>query len=527
MSQDTYSDDHTLKILGTKALIINATQLNADTKGIHLESDNDTIIDSANTRFTAESTIELEGNIVNASADDSITLFSPTTRVKGAAVVVGDPTGTDQVTLTSANVVGVWCNEFNTLTTEVNMQAGKYSLGCTTDLEASAGGSMLFTSDHDVTFDVDNAFTINAATLNIPATTSNGNASFNGSVSIIGSTFSADLFGDAYINTDTGITFTVGDDDKFKVNGALEAGDADTTVRAKDGIGMFSNANASVKVHDSGLHGIAYSDNIIHLESQLARFVVSTGNSVSTTFPSMDSWSALFVNRKRTTGTDGIKVCIGTDLATNTTGADSKFLGFYEHDGLNLLAEYTDPAVGSLCGAITGDDNGGVLFSSSFTGAHACVMNKSSEPFLGAIVTASGKIWMQKISISQATPKVDLSGANSDKSVYGVVAELSPKNYAGYVRHNGLDDDEICVSINSVGDGRVWVTNIKGEVGLGDYITSSLVRGYGCKQEDDLMRSSTVAKCTELIDWDGVEETIEHDGVSLKRYLSACTYHCG
>ncbi len=41
------------------------------------------------------------------------------------------------------------------------------------------------------------------------------------------------------------------------------------------------------------------------------------------------------------------------------------------------------------------------------------------------------------------------------------------------------------------------------------------------------MRSYTVAKVTEDVDWASVHEYVWFEGVSYKRALVACTYHCG
>ena len=46
-------------------------------------------------------------------------------------------------------------------------------------------------------------------------------------------------------------------------------------------------------------------------------------------------------------------------------------------------------------------------------------------------------------------------------------------------------------------------------------------------QDDDILHNYTVAKCTQAINWSDVTETIDHNGVTYKKYLIACTYHCG
>ena len=78
-----------------------------------------------------------------------------------------------------------------------------------------------------------------------------------------------------------------------------------------------------------------------------------------------------------------------------------------------------------------------------------------------------------------------------------------------------------------IGEGCVWVTNINGDIENGDLIESSVVSGYGRLQDDDILRSRTVAKCTQDILWDSVTDTVEHGGQEYKRYLTMCTFHCG
>ncbi len=81
--------------------------------------------------------------------------------------------------------------------------------------------------------------------------------------------------------------------------------------------------------------------------------------------------------------------------------------------------------------------------------------------------------------------------------------------------------------VNSLGEGKIWVTNIAGNIENGDYISSSEVPGYGKKQSDDILHNYTAAKCTQDIDWDSVTDTITHEGQIYKKYLIGATYHCG
>ena len=123
-------------------------------------------------------------------------------------------------------------------------------------------------------------------------------------------------------------------------------------------------------------------------------------------------------------------------------------------------------------------------------------------------------------------PSIVLADSIKDKRVYGVIGNIGT-GVEGYKHNLTIADDEQDVDVNSLGEGKVWVTNIGGNIENGDYITSSNIAGYGMFQDDDILHSYTVAKCTQTVDWGSVTDTIDHEGVTYKKYLIACTYHCG
>ena len=65
-------------------------------------------------------------------------------------------------------------------------------------------------------------------------------------------------------------------------------------------------------------------------------------------------------------------------------------------------------------------------------------------------------------------------------------------------------------TLNSVGEGAIWVTNINGPLESGDYITTSNVAGYGMKQESDSLKNYTVAKITMDCDFSPVTQPIQN-----------------
>ena len=127
-------------------------------------------------------------------------------------------------------------------------------------------------------------------------------------------------------------------------------------------------------------------------------------------------------------------------------------------------------------------------------------------------------------SVNTALPSVVLSSDDESSKVYGVLSEKD--SHPGMVKRWGLPEGKTQVYVNGLGEGKVWVTNKSGDITNGDYITTSIVPGYGMKQSDDILRSCTVAKCAESVDWSQVTDTVTHDGVEYKKYLIGCTYHC-
>ena len=166
-----------------------------------------------------------------------------------------------------------------------------------------------------------------------------------------------------------------------------------------------------------------------------------------------------------------------------------------------------------------------------FTGAHEV---RFSEDMLenivpGLIVSVTGKAQTRKnkkgkISLSSTLPTVILSTRERDKAVFGVIVSKGPLSEDHWYK---AQKGERFGVVNALGEGRVWVTDINGEIQGGDYITTSPVPGYGQAQNDDFLHSYTLGKAIETIDWEQVTETVQHDGKTYKRYLIAVVYTSG
>lgn len=166
-----------------------------------------------------------------------------------------------------------------------------------------------------------------------------------------------------------------------------------------------------------------------------------------------------------------------------------------------------------------------------FTGAHEVILSPefpvSIKPGMIVSVTGGAKIRRNDkgdVSISSTLPSVRLSDNPNDKAVFGAFVKEAPlpeKHW--YAKKEG----ERFGIINALGEGRVWVTNINGNINAGDYITTSSVSGYGQRQGDDLLHSYTLGKAIEDVDWDAVTETIDVNGQRVKVYLIAVVYTSG
>ena len=174
-----------------------------------------------------------------------------------------------------------------------------------------------------------------------------------------------------------------------------------------------------------------------------------------------------------------------------------------------------------------------------FTGQHRSRFSENNDTYLenienyiGMIVCSTG-LYSEDLTINQALPFVELSTIQNDKKCYGVISEGEDINddtrryevgVFGTVVNKEEGDNRVI--INSVGEGGIWVCNENGPLENGDYITTSNNKGYGMKQNDDLLHNYTVAKITCNEDFsDMTNGRVLSNGIKCK--FVGCTYHCG
>ena len=105
-----------------------------------------------------------------------------------------------------------------------------------------------------------------------------------------------------------------------------------------------------------------------------------------------------------------------------------------------------------------------------------------------------------------------LSNISYDKTVIGVIQKNITANK--YI-------------INSIGEGGILITNINGDIKIGDLICSSVIHGYGAKQNNDAIMNYTVAKCVTNINWNNITQTISYNNRLYKIAFCSCIYMCG
>ena len=127
----------------------------------------------------------------------------------------------------------------------------------------------------------------------------------------------------------------------------------------------------------------------------------------------------------------------------------------------------------------------------NFTGSHTSLVEETVDysQKIGYIVCSSGKhasydkqlYGKDAITMNDAVPITRLSSSAKDKKVFGVISANEETNK---------------LTINSLGEGAMWICNINGALENGDYICSSAIEGLGMKQDSEFLANYTVAKIT-------------------------------
>jgi hypothetical protein len=196
----------------------------------------------------------------------------------------------------------------------------------------------------------------------------------------------------------------------------------------------------------------------------------------------------------------------------------------------------------NIATAFTDEFNPNII---NFTGQHRCTgrfaSGKKIDDMIGKIVVASGEysdLYNNKvISINEAIPIVKLCAKSKDAKVFGVISDEESDDtmrvhHLGFMKFKSKKKiKNKKYMINSVGEGGVWICNINGNLENGEYITSSVVSGYGMKQDDSIHYNYTVAKITCDCDFDLKSkiykcEEFVYRNLKYRKAFVGCVYKC-
>lgn len=108
---------------------------------------------------------------------------------------------------------------------------------------------------------------------------------------------------------------------------------------------------------------------------------------------------------------------------------------------------------------------------------------------------------INNITFEESLPVVALSSNAKDKRVFGVIRGQS---YSGRLE------------VQSFGEGKIKVCDTNGPLEVGDYITSSGMKGIGMKQTEDYMTNATVAKVTKAVTFEN-SKYIQENGTQITK----------
>ena len=211
--------------------------------------------------------------------------------------------------------------------------------------------------------------------------------------------------------------------------------------------------------------------------------------------------------------------------------------GVVSHIYASPMTPYNEAKLSTA--SYAGDFDGDVTADSftPFTGSHDALIDPDTA-MEGDIVVDVEVI--AKVTISDTLTKVGIASSSNQKGVVGVFNNAKNKEnehpksifaktfknidtmsvdtiYTIKPEFKDVYDAHDLISINSLGEGQVNVCGENGDLEIGDLIVTSSIAGKGMKQDDDIVRSITVAKVRENVTFSSPDE--------IK--LVACIYMCG
>jgi len=230
------------------------------------------------------------------------------------------------------------------------------------------------------------------------------------------------------------------------------------------------------------------------------------------------------VKATNSSATTGKNIAVLRFSGDSTLGTTDYMMQYYDSAGLvgsiNQEVVYNPFTGGHLASFPLNAKHGeitiveGTSSLSPFTGSQ--YVSGSPEIAEGMVVYSTGKMCFSS-SISNALPEVNITSASAEKRVFGVYVGYSTSEFAH------CSGSEMYL-YNAVGEGGILATDQSGNISAGDLLMSSDRYGHAVKQPDDIIRSYTIAKATEDIDFSPLPTSSAY---GFKSKLIGCTYLCG
>lgn len=108
-----------------------------------------------------------------------------------------------------------------------------------------------------------------------------------------------------------------------------------------------------------------------------------------------------------------------------------------------------------------------------------------------------------------------------EEGEYCFSSKKNCKNIIGVIKCKNIVETNYIINyiIFISGECEVYVTNINGNINIGDLITTSNIKGIGMRQTSDNITNYTVGKCIEYKDWNNVGELVTYNKKPLKKTL--------
>jgi len=109
----------------------------------------------------------------------------------------------------------------------------------------------------------------------------------------------------------------------------------------------------------------------------------------------------------------------------------------------------------------------------------------------------------------------------AEKGEFCFSSKKNCKNIIGIIKCKNIVETNYIINyiIFTSGECNVYVTNINGNINIGDLITTSNVKGIGMRQNGDNITNYTIGKCIEYKDWNNIVEYIDYNKNTFKKTL--------